>query len=910
MAKYAYFFGEGGAEGDGSMRALLGGKGVGLAEMTSAGLPVPPGFTLTTETCLAFFKAGMKCPAEVDLEMQTNLARLEGAHGRKLGDLEAPLLLSVRSGAAVSMPGMMDTVLNLGLNDETVLVVERQTGNAWYAWDCYRRFVQMFGNVVLGIPIRRFEERIEELKQARGITRDTDMTTVDLRRLVSEYKALVRENTDQPFPQDTLEQLRLARDAVYKSWFNNEAKEYRRLEGIAGDLGTAVNVQAMVFGNLGWKSASGVGFTRDPSTGERVLYGEYLLNAQGEDVVAGLRTPQALAGMADELPQAHAELAAIAQRLENHYRDVQDFEFTVEQGTLYMLQTRKGKRSGRAAIRIAMEMLAEGVVTEKEALFMVEPRHVEQFMHKIFVPGQARDVLATGLPASPGAATGQICFTAEDATERCKDGPVLLVRVETSPEDIAGMAAAEGILTARGGMTSHAAVVARQMGTCCVAGCADISVDEHHGVLVVDGRIYRAGDWLSLDGSTGEVIVGRMELSDPDLSDPYFSAFMDLTDKFRTLGVRTNADQPIDVRRAREFGAEGIGLCRTEHMFFDADRLLIVQRMIMSTESDVRERCLDELLPHQRADFTAIFEAMEGLPCTIRLLDPPLHEFLPRTVDLTREINALERGLRRTEPIAEMIELLGDDEVEQSRVVRANTRAKEILQNRLSLLERSESLHEMNPMLGHRGCRLGITYPEITRMQARAILEAACDVALRGVEVHPEIMIPLIGSPGELRHQRAIVDEIAALVFADKNITVDYLVGTMIELPRACLVADEIALEADFFSFGTNDLTQTTFGFSRDDAGPFVQIYKDLGLIDADPFAHLDQHGVGKLVKYAVEQGRGARADLKVGICGEHGGDPASIGFFADAGLNYVSCSPYRVPVARLAAAQHAVSKV
>jgi len=909
MSKHAYFFGDGKAEGDGTMRELLGGKGAGLAEMTSAGLPVPPGFTLTTKTCLSFFDNDLSCPEAVDKQMLEHLGTLERLRGRKLGDTDKPLLLSVRSGAAISMPGMMDSVLNLGLNDETVVGLHKETGNSWYAWDCYRRFIQMFGNVVLGIGIRKFEDRISAIKKVRNVEKDTDMTTTDLMRLVDEYKGLVAEATGKDFPQDTLAQLRLARDAVYGSWFNHEAKEYRRIEGIPGDLGTAVNVQAMVFGNLSRRSGSGVGFTRNPATGEDKLYGEYLLNAQGEDVVAGLRTPHELSDLAKEMPAVHAQLAGIAQRLEDHYREVQDFEFTIEEGVLYMLQTRKGKRTGRAAIRIAMDMLGEGKVNKTEALMMVEPRHVEGFMHKIFVPGQKRDVVATGLPASPGAATGRIYFHSEDAVAAAADGPVILVRVETSPEDISGMDAAEGIRPARGGMTSHAAVVARQMGTCCVAGCAEAHVDEDARVLVANNRAFKEGAWISLDGTSGEVIAGEMDLSAPDLSDPHFKAFMELADKFRTLGIRTNADQPHDVRQAREFGAEGIGLCRTEHMFFDAERLPIVQKMIMATETEQREASLELLLPFQRADFDAIFEAMAGLPCTIRLLDPPLHEFLPRMVDLHKDLNALERGLRRTDPIAHMIELLGDDEVETSRVLRANRKAKELHAHRLALLERSEALHELNPMLGHRGCRLGITYPEITRMQARAILEAACDVTKRGIEVHPEIMVPLVGDPGELKNQRALIEGVAAKVFADKGMTIDYKIGTMIELPRACLVADEIAKVADFFSFGTNDLTQTTFGYSRDDAGRFISAYREQGLLDSDPFASIDQAGVGQLVDIAVKKGRGMKPKLKVGICGEHGGDPASISFFANTGLDYVSCSPYRVPVARLAAAQHAISE-
>jgi len=876
----AYFFGGGQADGNRDMKELLGGKGANLAEMTRGGFPVPPGFTLTTATCEAYFEADSTCPDSVDVAMVEMLGRLEALHGRKLGDADRPLLLSVRSGAAVSMPGMMDTVLNLGLNDQTVVGLERETGNKRYAYDCYRRFIQMFSDVVLEVPHKSFEKLLKAAKDKRGVAQDTDLTAEDLVALVGDYERLVEEVRGEPFPQDTLTQLRLSRDAVYRSFYSDRAIEYRRINKLTGYTGTAVNVQAMVFGNRGNTSGSGVGFTRDPSTGVAEPYGEYLLNAQGEDVVAGIRTPHPISHLKEEMPAVYDELMDIADRLEKHYADMQDFEFTIEDNKLYMLQTRSGKRTGQAAIRIANDMLAEGVIDARQAVLQVHPDQIEQILHKIFVPNQVRNVLGKGLPASPGAAVGVVAFTADEAVAVAEGGtPVILVREETSPDDIAGMHVAMGILTARGGRTSHAAVVARQMGTCCVAGCVDAHVDDSSGVLTIGGVTLKSGDWLSLDGTAGEVIAGRLEFEDPDLEDPQFVAFMKHVDGFRSLGVRTNADQPEDVIRARAFGAEGIGLCRTEHMFFAPDRLPVVQSMILAEKAEDRQAALDKLLPFQRADFDAIFEAMEGLPCTIRLLDPPLHEFLPSVTDLAVEVTAIEAtGYKRYAP--------------------------ELWAERSQLLERAKALHEQNPMLGNRGCRLGVSYPGITRMQSRAILEAAVDVAGRGVDVKPEIMIPLIGTAGEFNNQRAIVLETAEKVFAEKGRRVDFLVGTMIEMVRACLVADEVAETAQFFSFGTNDLTQTTFGYSRDDCTKVIGKYLAEGILTEDPFAHLDQRGVGQLVQMAVDRGRQTNAKLKIGICGEHGGDPASIDFCRRAGLNYVSCSPFRVPVARLAAAQ------
>ncbi len=910
MDRVAWFFGGGEADGDGSMKVLLGGKGAGLAEMTRAGLPVPPGFTLTTQACFEFFKNGQRCPDTIEAGTLAGLARLETAIGRKLGDAKRPLLLAVRSGGAISMPGMMDTVLNLGLNDITAAALESESGNPWFARDCYRRFLQMFGDVVLDVPGVRFSESLEALKRAAGVATDPELTADQLAGLIDTFKAIIAEATGASFPQDPLRQLQLARDAVFRSWFNERAKSYRTINQIDGDLGTAVTVQAMVFGNLGWTSGSGVGFTRNPATGEPSLYGDYLLNAQGEDVVAGIRTPKPLWKLATEMPDVHMQLTDIASRLEAHYRDVQDFEFTIQDNALYMLQTRAGKRTGPAAIRIACDLLEEGAVDAAGAVMLVQPEHIEQLLHQVFVAGQVRIVLATGEPASPGAATGRLAFSSEEAVARAAQGePVILVRVETSPEDIAGMHVSAGILTARGGVASHAAVVARQMGTCCIAGCLTAEIDVREGTLSFGGVSLSSGDWISLDGTSGEVIRNRLALRDPDLDDPYFARFMALVDDFRTLGVRTNADQPEDVRRARELGAEGVGLCRTEHMFFDPERLPVVQHMIMSATDEERGAALAELLPFQRADFEAIFEAMDGLPCTIRLLDPPLHEFLPSRQDLLAEVASLERGMRHGDNLLRFLELNAATAETLAGVREAMSRASGSLDERLALLRRAETLHEQNPMLGHRGCRLGISFPGITRMQTRAIVEAALNVRARGVSPVPEIMIPLVGSVEELQHQRAEVEREAELVFLERGDRIDLQIGTMIELPRACVLADEIAGEADFFSFGTNDLTQTTFGFSRDDAGAFITDYKRLGVMKEDPFAHLDQRGVGRLIGYAVNKGRATKPNLKIGICGEHGGDPKSIAFCMSLGLDYVSCSPFRVPVARVAAAQASIAR-
>lgn len=908
MDRVAWFFGNGVADGDGSMKALLGGKGAGLAEMTRAGLPVPPGFTLTTQACFAFFQNDHICPPDIETATLEGLARLETVHGRTLGDSERPLLLSVRSGGAISMPGMMDTVLNLGLNDITARALEVESDNPWYARDCYRRFLQMFGEVVLSVPSERFTERLDALKADVGVQTDPELTADHMTQLIADFQQIIADERGSPFPQDTHEQLRLARDAVFRSWFNERAITYREINRIPEDLGTAVTVQAMVFGNQSWTSGSGVGFTRDPATGENRPYGDFLLKAQGEDVVAGKRTPKRLTELEDAMPEVYAQLIDIGQRLEAHYGDMQDFEFTIEDGKLFMLQTRAGKRSGRAAIRIACDFLDEGVIDAETAVMRPTQEHIEQLVHQVFVPNQDNAVLAVGMNASPGAATGRLAFTSEEAVLRAGSGePVILVRVETSPEDIAGMHVATGILTARGGLASHAAVVARQMGTCCVAGCSEAKISASAQTLEIGGAHFASGDWISLNGSTGEVLAGQMALRDPDPDDPYVKRFMGLVNQFRTIGVRTNADQPEDVRRARNFGAEGVGLCRTEHMFFDSERLPVVQRMIMSEDTDARETALAELLPFQRTDFEAIFEAMDGLPCTIRLLDPPLHEFLPRRQDLIDEVASLERGMRHADNIIRFLQLNEASVDTLAGVQEAMARAETTLAERRALLGRAESLHELNPMLGHRGCRLGISFPEVTRMQARAIVEAGVAVRARGGAPVVEIMIPLVGSLAELANQREVVEQEIEQVFSEQGDRFDVQIGTMIELPRACIVAEEIASAADFFSFGTNDLTQTTFGFSRDDAGVFVKDYQRLGVISEDPFAHLDQRGVGRLVAYAVEKGRNTKPGLKIGICGEHGGDPKSIAFCMDIGLDYVSCSPYRVPVAQVAAAQAAI---
>ena len=891
--RYVYFFGGGTADGDRSMKDLLGGKGAGLAEMTNAGLPVPPGFTITTEACNRYYANNRTVPAAVDTEMVTRLRRLEKTAGASFGSLERPLLLSVRSGAKFSMPGMMDTILNLGLNDATVQALERQTGNGRFALDSYRRFIQMFGNVVLEISKDVFEEELDEVKQEYGVTLDTELGEGALREVVVRYKDVVRVKSGRSFPEVPLQQLRLARDAVFRSWNNPRAKEYRRIYHIPNDIGTAVTVQLMVFGNTGDRSATGVGFTRNPATGGKEFYGEFLVNAQGEDVVAGIRTPQPIRELKRLMPAAYKQLRRITSRLERHYKDVQDFEFTIQDEQLFMLQTRSGKRTGHAAIRIATDLVDERIVTTREALLLIDAGALSQLLAPIFDPDAWSQIpVATrGLPASPGAASGQIVFTAEDAVRWTGKGKrVVLVRKETVPDDIHGMYVAEGVLTATGGMTSHAAVVGRQMGKPSVVGAAAIQVDENTKRLTIRNHVFGEGDALSFDGLTGEVKVGRVASKPSEIlqvvtgqlaaedSDIYqrFSRVMKWADRVRRLGVRANADQPDQAEIAYAFGARGIGLCRTEHMFFGEGRLPIVQRMILAETEVDRRKALKQLLPFQRKDFYGVFKAMRGGPVTIRTIDPPLHEFLPKREDLLVEIARLEAVGSRSPKLAE----------------------------KRALLRRVEQLHEFNPMLGHRGVRLGISYPEITEMQTRAIIEAAAQLTKEGLVVVPEIMIPLVSDVRELRDQRTVVDRVAQMVMAEQGVTVDYLVGSMIEVPRGAVTAGEIAEVADFFSFGTNDLTQMVFGFSRDDATKFLTLYQARKLIAGDPFATLDTVGVGALIKMGVELGRAAKPGLKVGICGEHGGDPASIRFFDSVGLDYVSASPYRVPVARLAAAQ------
>ncbi|MGI9180922.1 MAG: pyruvate, phosphate dikinase [Longimicrobiaceae bacterium] len=865
--RYVYFFGAGQSEGGKEMKALLGGKGANLAEMTRIGVPVPPGFTITTEACRHYLRSG-ELPGGLREEVERNLRQTEEATGKSFGGGSDPLLVSVRSGAAVSMPGMMDTILNLGLNDETVRALAENARDERFAFDSHRRFVQMYADVVLGVAAERFETLLDEVKGKRGVKEDTDLEAGELRELVEQYKALVRQSTGTPFPEDPQEQLWGAIEAVFRSWDNARARAYRRVNGIPDDLGTAVSVCSMVFGNMGPTSGTGVAFTRNPSTGEPALFGEFLINAQGEDVVAGIRDPLPISEMRHHLPESYRELAAAAERLERHYRDMQDLEFTVERGALYMLQTRTGKRAAAAAVRIATDMVEEGRITREEAILRVEADQIEQLLHPMIDPGAEVQVLTTGLPASPGAASGQVVFNPDEAAERGGAGEaVILVRRETSPEDFHGMVAAQAILTARGGMTSHAAVVARGMGKCCVAGAGEIVIDEAYGRFVVNGVTVEADDWITLDGSTGRVILGQVPTVEAELSGN-FQRLMSWTDEIRRLAVRTNADTPHDAATARKFGAEGIGLCRTEHMFFEGDRIDAVREMILAQDGAGRKRALRRLLPMQREDFEGIFRAMDGLPVTIRLLDPPLHEFLPQG---SAEIKSLSRKMR----------------VDAAR-----------------LRQLVEQHREANPMLGHRGVRLAISFPEITRMQARAIFEAALAARRDGVEVLPEIMIPLVGTVKELRLQRELIEEIARDVLGEGEEAMPYLIGTMIELPRAALTADRIAEEAEFFSFGTNDLTQTVFGLSRDDAGSFLPLYIEQGILPADPFRTLDEEGVGQLVELATRLGRQRRADLKVGICGEHGGDPDSVAFFHRTGLDYVSCSPFRVPVARLAAAQ------
>ena len=892
--KYVYFFGPGLAEGNKEMKDLLGGKGANLAEMASIGLPVPPGFTISTEVCHLYLSSGEKLPEEVEQEILANLRRLEEVSGQKFGDPDNPLLVSVRSGAKFSMPGMMDTILNLGLNLETVEGLARKTRNRRFALDCYRRLIHMFGDVVLGVPKKEFEEILKAKKEKFGVTNDAELEEAGLEEVIEAYLKLVEEKTGKEFPQQVMTQLWLAIGAVFKSWNNPRAIEYRRIYHIPENLGTAVNIQQMVFGNFGPNSATGVGFTRNPATGARELYGEYLINAQGEDVVAGIRTPSPLAHLAEEMPEVFAQLKEITEKLERHYRDVQDFEFTIQEGRLYMLQTRNGKRTGMAAVKIAVDLVDEGICSEKEALLKVEPEALNQLLHPVFDQQEkaSHALLAEGLAASPGAATGKIVFTAEEAVDWRKRGEkVLLVRSETSPDDIHGMSVSEGILTATGGMTSHAAVVGRQMGKPAVVGCGALNINEEKKILTVGKKVFREGDWLSIDGSTGEVFEGRIETRPSEIIEvikgekkpeesiiyQYFSRLLSWADKYRRLGVRANADTPADARVAFAFGAEGIGLARTEHMFFGEDRLPLIKKMILAQTEEERRQALDKLLPFQKQDFIEFFRAMQGHPVTIRTIDPPLHEFLPRREELMVELAELKAKRSKNKKKIEELE---------------------------KLLERVNQLSEFNPMLGHRGCRLGITYPEIIEMQARAIFEAACEVTREGEKVLPEIMIPLVGAVTELSHQKKIIDRVAAEVMAKYGLKIEYTVGTMIEIPRAALTADEIATEAEFFSFGTNDLTQTTYGISRDDSAKFLNYYLVHGLWPDDPFETLDTRGVGELMRIAVEKGRKTKPNLKVGICGVHGGDPRSIFFCHKIGLDYVSCSAYQIPIARLAAAQ------
>ena len=887
--KYVYLFGDGNADGSAEMRNLLGGKGAGLAEMTNLGVPVPPGFTITTEVCTAFYEGGRQYPDGLEEQVREGVAYVERLLGRSFGNPDKPLLFSVRSGARVSMPGMMDTVLNLGLNDEVVAGLAQETGDERFAYDSYRRFVAMYGDVVLGLKpegkeLDPFDSVLEDKKHALGAELDTELPAAALKELVTEYKRVIKERMRIDFPEDPWNQLWGAIGAVFGSWENPRAIHYRRMYEIPGSWGTAVNVQAMVFGNLGDDCATGVGFTRDPSTGENRFYGEYLVNAQGEDVVAGIRTPQPVTiasrkngqpSLEESMPGAYAELKRVYESLEQHYRDMQDIEFTIQQGRLWLLQTRSGKRTARAMVKVAVDMVSEGLITKDEAILRVEPDKLDELLHPTFDASASRDVIATGLAASPGAAVGKVVFSADEAVEMAEKGEkVILVRIETSPEDIHGMKAAEGILTARGGMTSHAAVVARGMGRCCVAGCGALQIDYTKGIFRVDsgGRKIeiKEGDVISIDGSTGEVMLGSVPVVEGKLDDD-FAELMGWVDEARRLKVRTNADTPFDAEVARKFGAEGIGLCRTEHMFFEPDRILAVREMILADSEEGRRAALAKILPMQRQDFEGIFRAMDGLPVTIRLLDPPLHEFLPHTAE---EIEEVASSLGVSAAI---------------------------------ISQRNQEVAEFNPMLGHRGCRLAITFPEIYETQVRAVIEAACNVRAQGTDAIPEIMVPIVGIEAELKRMRALVVETAEAVLAEKGTKIDYTVGTMIELPRACVIADEIAQNADFFSFGTNDLTQTTYGISRDDSGHFLPEYVNQGVIEVDPFVRLDQEGVGALMRLGIGKGRSVKSDLKIGICGEHGGDPSSVEFCHREGLDYVSCSPYRVPIARVAAAQAAL---
>ena len=873
MTKFVYLFNEGNAE----MKNLLGGKGANLAEMTNLGLPIPQGFTVTTEACTDYYNSGKKITDEIKDQIFEALGKLEEEQGKKFGDESDPLLVSVRSGARVSMPGMMDTILNLGLNDASVEGFAKKTGNARFAYDSYRRFIQMYSDVVMEVNKSFFEKIIDELKHEKGIKFDSELTTEDLQELVKRFKKVYSDHMNgEEFPQDVNEQLMGAVKAVFRSWDNPRANVYRRMNDIPSDWGTAVNIQTMVFGNMGDTSGTGVAFTRNPSTGEKVIYGEYLINAQGEDVVAGVRTPQPIAKLAEDLPECYKEFIEIAHRLENHYKDMQDMEFTIQEGKLYFLQTRNGKRTAPAAIKIACDLVDEGMITPEEAVLRIDAKSLDQLLHPMFDQEALAqgEVIGEALPASPGAAAGKIYFTAEDAKKAGKGGKgerVILVRLETTPEDIEGMVASQGVLTVRGGMTSHAAVVARGMGTCCVSGCGDIAIDEHAKVFTLHGETFHEGDYISLDGSTGKIYKGDIKTVDASVSGD-FGRIMAWADEYRKLGVRTNADNPRDTKKAIELGAEGIGLCRTEHMFFEEERIPKIRRMILADTFEEREKALNELIPFQKSDFEQMYRELKGLPMTVRYLDPPLHEFLPTEED---DIIALAKEMNVT---------------------------PERLHQKIS------ELHEFNPMMGHRGCRLAVTYPEIAKMQTRALIEAAINVSRElGIEIVPEIMIPLVGEVKELKFVKDIVVETAEKVKEEMGSDMKYHIGTMIEIPRAALLADEIAREADFFSFGTNDLTQMTFGFSRDDAGKFLPSYYENKIYEFDPFAKLDQNGVGKLVSMAAKLGRETRPDIKLGICGEHGGEPSSVEFCHRVGLNYVSCSPYRVPIAKLAAAQAAI---
>ena len=870
--KYVYLF----TEGSKDMRNLLGGKGANLAEMTNIGLPVPRGFTVTTEACTSYYDHDRKLTDEILSQIDEKIHELEKITGKTLGDKENPLLVSVRSGARASMPGMMDTILNLGMNDEVAEGFSEVTNNKRFVYDSYRRFIQMFADVVMGFPKSSFERKFDDIKEEKGVKLDTELTAEDLEEVVQIYKSEYKKHAGVEFPQDPKEQLMAAVEAVFRSWMNDRAITYRRLNDIPSSWGTAVNVQEMVYGNRGETSGTGVAFTRNPATGENHLFGEYLMNAQGEDVVAGIRTPQSIDTLKEVMPECYEEFSKICKILENHYKDMQDMEFTIEDGKLFMLQTRNGKRTATAALKIAVDMVNEGMITKEEALLKVDPKQLDQLLHPMFDEDslKAATVVASGLAASPGAACGHIAFTADDVVRMHRDGvkDIVLVRLETSPEDIEGMNLARGVLTLRGGMTSHAAVVARGMGTCCVSGCGDLVIDEEKKTLTLkDGRILKAGDYISLDGSTGNVYAEEIKTVDASITGN-FETFMEWADEYRKLEVRTNADTPRDALQAKKFGAEGIGLCRTEHMFFDEERIFNFRKMITATDVESREKALEAILPYQRGDFEELFKAMDGKCVIIRFLDPPLHEFLPKTEEEMR-------------PLAESLGI-----------------TYEALKNRV------DSLKEFNPMMGHRGCRLAITYPEIAKMQTRAVIEAAINVKKEGIDVHPEIMIPLVGILKELQYVKKIVVETAKDVMDKAGVSVDYKVGTMIEIPRAALLADEIAKEAEFFSFGTNDLTQMTFGFSRDDASKFLNDYYQKGILDQDPFATVDQKGVGKLIDMAAKLGRETRPDIELGICGEHGGDPQTIDFCHRVGLKYVSCSPFRVPGARLAAAQAAIN--